>query len=285
MILLQRRRGRNLIRLKRILIGIFGWIVNLQCNMVLSLRLLQLDLSLKNLFLSFLMLSCSLSKRDFSILEFGVTSFPKNFISLNTLVDVAYNMFFSDFDLVLIKDLSKEELDLINNKVSFASFKNAYFIRQNNNSSIGILAKEKIKIQILDFIEGFYEYRLGVVVDFIFKDRHYGIVVFNFDEDIADNLDIAIVDEQITYLNHRYENLLFILDKRELSVLDIVIRNGYFSLIYDSINPMHIINTIDDRVYSNFVAQIFLHSLDYVILSYLYDNFYINNFPKSIVIK
>ncbi|AHH12787.1 Hypothetical protein BHO_0900014 [Borrelia hermsii YBT] len=253
--------------------------------MVLSLRLLQLDLSLKNLFLSFLVFSCSLSKRDFSILEFGVTSFPKNFTSLNTLVDVAYNMLFSDFDLVFIKDLSKEELDLINNKVSFASFKNAYFIRQNNNSSIGILAKEKIKIQILDFIEGLYEYRLGVVVDFIFKDRHYGIVVFNFDEDIADNLDIVIVDEQITYLNHRYENLLFILDKRELSVLDIVIRNGYFSLIYDSINPMHIINTIDDRVYSNFVAQIFLHSLDYVILSYLYDNFYINNFPKSIVIK
>ncbi|AHH09165.1 Hypothetical protein BPA_0128600 [Borrelia parkeri SLO] len=254
--------------------------------MVLSLKLLQLDLSLKNLFLSLLVLSCSFPRRNFSILEFGITSFPKNFTSLDTLVDVAYNMFLSGFDLVIIKNLgNKEELDLVNNRVSFGSFKNTYFIRQNNRSSISILAKEKIKIQILDFIEGLYEFRLGVVIDFMFKDHHYGIVVFNFDEEIANNLDIFILNDQITYLNYRYKNLLFILGKHELGMLDIIIRNGYFSLIYDSINPLHIINTIDDRVYSNFSAQISLHSLIYVILSYLYDDFYINSFPKSILIK
>ncbi|BDU62576.1 hypothetical protein BOFE_01160 [Candidatus Borrelia fainii] len=219
-------------------------------------------------------------------MEFGITSLPKNFISLDTLVDVAYNMFLSDFDLVIIKNLdNKEELDLVNNRVSFGSFKNSYFIRQNNASSIGILAKEKIKIQILGFIEGFYECRLGVVVDFMFKDHHYGIVIFNFDEEIANNVDICILDDQITYLNYRYKNLLFILGKRELGMVDIIIKNGYFSLIYNSINPLHIVNTIDDRVYSNFSAQISFRSLIYVVLSCLYDDFYINNFPKSILIK
>lgn len=254
--------------------------------MVLSLKLLQLDLNLKNLFLSLLALSCSIPKRNFSILEFGVTSLSKNSTSLNTLVDVAYNIFLSDFDLVIIKNLrNKEELNLVNNKVAFGSFENAYFIRQNNNSSISILAKEKIEIKILDFIKGLYEYRLGMVVDFVFNNFHYGIVVFNFDEEIVDNLDIAIVGEQITYLSFRYKNLLFILDKSELSILDMVIKNGYFSLIYNAINPMHIINAIDDRVYSNFSAQVSLHSLIYVVLSYLYDNLYINNFPKSILIE
>lgn len=80
----------------------------------------------------------------------------------------------------------------------------------------------------------------------MFKDHYYGIVVFNFDEEIANNLDIFILDDQITYLNYRYENLLFILGKREFGMLDVIIRNGYFSLIYDSINPLYIINTIDD---------------------------------------
>ncbi|WP_233275060.1 hypothetical protein [Borrelia anserina] len=241
---------------------------------------------MRNLFLSFLVLSCSSLKRDFSILEFGVADLPKHFTSLNVLVDVAYNMFLSDFVLVVIKDIgSREELDLINNRVAFGSFENAYFIRQNGRSSIGILSKEKVKIQVLDFIEGFYECRLGVVVDFMFKDHHYGIVIFNFDEKLADNLDISIVDDQITYLNYRYENLLFVLDKRELSILDMVIRNGCFNLVYDSTNPMHIINTIDDRVYANFSAQISLHALSYVILSYLYDNFYIDSLPKRILIK
>ncbi|QFP41622.1 hypothetical protein F9Y90_00445 [Borrelia miyamotoi] len=250
--------------------------------MVLSLILLQLDLNLKNLFLSFLVFSCDSVKSDFSILEFSVI----NSIALNSLVDIAYNMILPDFDLVIIKNMSnKEELDLINNKVSFGSFENAYFIRQNNISSISILAKEDIKIQVLDFVKGFYQYRLGVLIDFIFKDYQYAIVIFNFDETIADDLDVSIIDEQVTYLSYRYDNLLFILDKYELSILDILIKNGFFSLIYDSINPIHIINTIDNRVYSKFSAQISLHSLVYVILSYLHNNFYIDSFPKSILIK
>ncbi|WP_051374040.1 hypothetical protein [Borrelia persica] len=254
--------------------------------MGLSLRLLRLDLNLRNLFLSLLVLSCSFSKRNFNILEFSVANFPKNLVSLNLLVDIAYNLFCSDFDLVIIKNLSnKEELDLVNNKVAFGDFQNAYFIRQNDILSIGLLAKEKIKIQILELIEGFYEYRLGVVVDFMFKDRNYGIVVFNFDEKIADNLDIAIINEQIKYLSRRYENLLFILNKSELVLLNMIIRNGFFNLLYHSTSPFHIINVIDSKFCSNFAAQISLHSLMYVILSYLYDNFYIDGFPKSILIE
>ncbi|ETZ18958.1 hypothetical protein BDCR2A_00931 [Borrelia duttonii CR2A] len=254
--------------------------------MGLSFRLLLLDLNLRNLFLSLLVLSCSFPKRDFSILEFSVINFQKNLISINALVDIAYNLSFFDFDLVIVKNLkNKEELDLINNKVAFGDFQNAYFIGQNDILSISILSKEKIKIQILDLIEGFYACRLGVVVDFVFKDRHYGIVIFNFDEKIANNLDIDLVNEQIKYLSYRYENLLFILDKSELILLDMIIKNGFFNLIYNSINPFYIINAISSKVYSNFVAQISIHSLRYVVLSYLYNNFYMSGLPKSILIK
>ncbi|WP_255571090.1 hypothetical protein [Borrelia sp. HM] len=243
---------------------------------------------MKNLFLSFslLVFSCNYVKSDFSILEFSITNVPNDSASLDLLVDVAYNMILPNFDLVIIKNLTnKEDLDLINNRVSFGNLKNAYFIRQNNNSSISILSKENIKITVLDFVKGFYQYRLGVIIDFIFKDCQYAIVVFNFDEEIYDNLDFSIVDDQIKYLNCRYDNLLFILYKDELSLLDILIKNGFFSLIYDSINPIHIINTIDSRVYSKFSAQISFRSLIYVILSYLYNDFYIDSFPKSILIK
>ncbi|WP_242400569.1 hypothetical protein [Borrelia crocidurae] len=183
---------------------------------------------MRNLFFSLLVLSCSFPKRDFSILEFSVINFQKNLISINALVDIAYNLSFFDFDVVIVKNLkNKEELDLINNKVAFGDFQNAYFIGQNDILSISILSKEKIKIQILDLIEGFYAFRLGVVVDFVFKDRHYGIVIFNFDEKIANNLDIDLVNDQVKYLSYRYENLLFILDKSELILLDMIIKNGF----------------------------------------------------------
>ena len=257
--------------------------------MVLFLKLLQLDLNLNNLFLSFILLvfSCNYVKSDFSILEFSITNNMFNdFASLDLLVDIAYNMMLPNFDLVIIKNLNdKEDLDLINNRVSFGIFKNAYFIRQNNNSSISVLSKENIKIRILDFVKGFHQYRLGVLIAFIFKDHQYAIVVFNFDEEIAGNLDFSIVDDQIRYLHCRYDTLFFILYKYELSLLDILIKNGFFSLVYDSINPIHIINAIDSRVYSKFSALISLHSLIYVILSYLYNDFCMDSFPKSILIK
>ncbi len=254
--------------------------------MVLSLRLLRLDLNLKNFFLSILILGCRLPKTDFSILEFSVVSPSQHITSLNSLLDASYNFFLSDFDLVIIKNLNnKEELDLINNKVSFGSFKNAYFISQNKRYSISILAKEMVRVQILSYIEGLYDQRLGVVVDFAFKGHNYGIVIFNFSEEISADLDISIVEDQIAYLNYKYENLLFILNKLELVLLDVVIRSGFFSLVHDSMSQMHIINNINYRVYSNFQAQISLYTLIYVLLSYLYDSSSIDNFPKSIIIK
>ncbi|WP_238614520.1 hypothetical protein [Borrelia turcica] len=241
---------------------------------------------MKNLFLSLLILSCSSPKTEFSILEFSVGNLNQNFASLNSLLDVAYNVFLSDFDLVIIKNLnSQEELDLVNNRVSFGSFKNSYFIGQNKNYSIGVLAKESVKIKILSFVEGFYEQRLGIVIDFKFKGSHYGIVIFNFNDEISNNLDISIVDDQVAYLNSQYENLIFILDKAELIILNVIVRKGFFILLQDSINPMSIINNVNYRIYSNFIAQISLHSLLYVLLSYLNDEFYLDNFPKNIVIK
>ena len=68
-------------------------------------------------------------------------------------------------------------------------------------------------------------------------------------------------------------------------MLNVIVKKGFFILIQDSINPMSIINNVNYRIYSNFIAQISLHSLLYVLLSYLNDEFYLDNFPKSIVIK
>ncbi|UGQ17534.1 hypothetical protein [Borrelia sp. RT1S] len=239
---------------------------------------------MRNLLLSFLILSCSSSKTEFSILEFSVANFDRNLASLNSLLDAAYSVFLSNFDLVIVKNLdSHEELDLINNRVSFGNFKMSYFVRQSNGYSISVLAKESVKVKILSFVEGIYLQKLGVVVDFVFKGNRYGIVVFNLNDEIMSDLDVF--SGQITYLNSQYENLIFILDKAELIMLDIIVKKGFFSLVQDSIDPIPIINNVNYRLYSNFIANVSFHSLFYFLLSYLNDESYLDSFPKSIVIK
>ncbi|UER67901.1 hypothetical protein LKV13_03880 [Borrelia sp. BU AG58] len=241
---------------------------------------------MRSLLISLLILSCRTSRTEFSILEFSVASFDQNLAALNSLLDVSYNVFLSDFDLVILKNLNgQEELDLINNRVSFGNFKKAYFISQNKRYSISVLAKETVRVKILSFVEGFYGQKIGVVVDFIFKGNNYGVVIFNFSDEVINNLDISVVDGQIAYLNSQYENLVFILDKTELVILDIIVKKGFFSLIQDSSIPIHIINIVNYMVYSNFVAHLSPHYLFYTLLSYLNDEFHLDNFPKSIVIK
>ncbi|WKC58293.1 hypothetical protein [Borrelia sp. P9F1] len=241
---------------------------------------------MRNLLLSFLILSCNSSQTEFSILEFSVASFDRNLDSLNLLLDTAYNVSLSDFDLVIVKNLnSHKELDLINNRVSFGNFKMSHFIRQSNRYSISVLAKESVKVKILGFVEGSYAQKLGVVVDFIFKNNRYGIVVFNLNDEIINDLDISGFNGQIAYLNSQYENLIFILDRVELIMLDTIVRKGFFSLVQDSKDPMPIINNVNYRIYSNFTAYVSLHSLLYVLLSFLNDESYLDGFPKGIVIK
>ena len=116
--------------------------------MALSLRLLKLDLSLKNLFLSLLILSCSSPKTKFSILEFSVGSLNQNFASLNSLLDVAYNVFLSDFDLVIIKNLnSQEELNLINNRVSFGSLRIHILLVKTRTIPLVFLLKNRLRLR------------------------------------------------------------------------------------------------------------------------------------------
>ncbi len=64
-------------------------------------------------------------------MELKVANLDLNDNSSQELLDSAYNILNQSFDLIIIKNLeNKNILDLINNRVLFGTFKNAYFIDQ-----------------------------------------------------------------------------------------------------------------------------------------------------------
>ncbi len=255
--------------------------------MDLYLKLLRQSVNLKSLFLlSVLFFSCNFVNIDFSVLELKVASFNLNDNFSQELLDSAYNILNQSFDLIIIKNLEdKNVLDLINNRLLFRTFKNAYFIDQGKGLSVSILSKRKIKIKVLSVIQDYDDLKLGLLVDFKFKDNRYGIVIYNLSNDFIKNPTSLQISEQILYLKDQMDKLMFILDKSEFVIIDLLINNGFFSLINDSNNVSMLSNKIDFRVFSNFFARVSLYSFMFVITDYLHNNYSIENFPQKIVIN
>ncbi len=255
--------------------------------MDLYLKLLKQSVNLKSLFLlSVLFVSCNFIDIDFSVLEFKVADFNLNDNSFQELLDSAYNILDQSFDLIIIKNLeNKNVLDLINNRVLFGTFKNAYFIDQGKGLSVSILSKRKINIKVLSVVQDYDNLKLGLLVDFKFKDKHYGIVIYNLSNDFIKHSASLQISEQILYLKVQMDKLMFILDESEFFIFDLLIKNGFFSLINDSNNISMLANKIDFRVFSNFFARVSLYSFMFAIADYLHNNYSIENFPQKIVIN
>ncbi len=255
--------------------------------MDLYLKLLRQSINLKSLFLlSVLFFSCNFVDIDFSILELKVANLDLNDNSSQELLDSAYNILNQSFDLIVIKNLeNKNILDLINNRVLFGTFKNAYFIDQGKGLSVSILSKRKINIKVLSAMQDYDDLKLGLLVDFKFKDNRYGIVIYNLSNDFIKNPTSLRINEQILYLKAQIDKLMFILDESEFIIFDLLIKNGFFSLINDSNNISMLANKINFRVFSNFFARASLYSFMFVIADYLYSNYAVENFPQKIVIN
>ncbi len=255
--------------------------------MDLYLKLLRQSGNLKSLFLlSVLFFSCNFVDIDFSVLELKVANLDLNDNSSQELLDSAYNILNQSFDLIIIKNLeNKNILDLINNRVLFRTFKNAYFIDQGKGLSVSILSKRKINIKVLSVMQDYDDLKLGLLVDFKFKDNCYGIVIYNLSNDFIKNSTSLQINEQILYLKTQVDKLMFILDESEFIIFDLLIKNGFFSLINDSNNISMLANKINFRVFSNFFARVSLYSFMFVIADYLYSNYAVENFPQKIVIN
>ncbi len=255
--------------------------------MDLYLKLLKQSINLKSLFLlSVLFFSCNFVDINFSVLELKVANFNLSNNSSQELLDSAYNILNQRFDLIIIKNLeNKNVLDLINNRVLFGTFKNAYFIDQGKGLSVSILSKRKINIKVLSVIQDYDDLKLGLLVDFNFKGNHYGIVIYNLSNDFIKNPTSLQISEQILYLKAQIDKLMFILDESEFIIFDLLIKNGFFSLINDSNNISMLANKIDFRVFSNFFARVSLYSFMFVIADYLHSHYVIENFPQKIVIS
>lgn len=255
--------------------------------MDLYLKLLRQSANLKSLFLlSVLFFSCNFVDINFSVLELKVANFNLNNNFSQDLVDSAYNILNQGFDLIIIKNLeNKNILDLINNRVLFGTFKNAYFINQGEGLSISILSKRKINIKVLSVMQDYDDLKLGLLVDFKFKDSRYGIVIYNLSNNFIKNPTSLQISEQILYLKTQMDKLMFILDESEFVIFDLLIKNGFFSLINDSNNISMLANKIDFRVFSKFFARVSLYSFMFVITDYLHGNYAIENFPQKIVIS
>ncbi|WKC81157.1 hypothetical protein [Borreliella tanukii] len=219
-------------------------------------------------------------------MELKVANFNLNDNSFQELLDSAYNILDQSFDLIIIKNLeNKNVLDLINNRVLFGTFKNAYFIDQGKGLSVSILSKRKINIKVLSVMQDCEDLKLGLLVDFKFKDKRHGIVVYNLSNDFINNTISLQISEQILYLKAKVDKLMFILDESEFVIFDLLIKNGFFSLINDSNNISMLANKIDFRVFSNFFARVSLYSFMFAIADYLHSNYTIENFPQKIVIN
>ncbi len=255
--------------------------------MDLYLKLLRRSFNSKSLFLlSVLFFSCNFVDIDFSILELKVANLNLSNNSSQELLDSAYNILNQSFDLIIIKNLkNKDVLDLINNRVLFRTFKNAYFINQGEGLSVSILSKRKINIKVLSVMQDYDYLKLGLFVNFEFKGNNYGIVIYNLSNDFIKNSASLQISEQILYLKSQMDKLMFILDESEFVIFDLLIKNGFFSLINDSSNISMLANKIDFRVFSNFFAKVSLYSFMFVIVDYLYSNYVIENFPQKIVIN
>lgn len=180
--------------------------------MDLYLKLLRQSVNLKSLFLlSVLFFSCNFVDIDFSILELKIANLDLNDNSSQELLDSAYNILNQSFDLIVIKNLeNKNILDLINNRVLFGTFKNAYFIDQGKGLSVSILSKRKINIKVLSAMQDYDDLKLGLLVDFKFKDNRYGIVIYNLSNDFIKNSTSLRINEQILYLKAQIDKLMFI---------------------------------------------------------------------------
>ncbi|WPM06284.1 hypothetical protein QIA41_00445 [Borreliella sinica] len=223
---------------------------------------------------------------DFIVLELKVANFNLNDYSSQELLDSAYNILNQSFDLIIIKNLeNKNVLDLINNRVLFGTFKNAYFIDQGKGLSISILSKRKINIKVLSAMQDYDDLKLGLLVDFTFKDNRYGIVIYNLSNDFINNFTSLQINDQISYLKAQMNKLMFILDESEFIIFDLLIKNKFFSLINDSSEISMLTNKIDFKVFSNFFARVSLCSFMFVIMDYLHSNYIIENFPQKIVIN
>lgn len=255
--------------------------------MGLYLKLLRQSINLKSLFpLSVLFFSCNVVDTDFSVLEFKVANFNLNDDFSQGLLDSAYNILNRSFDLIIIKNLkNKNVLDLINNRVLFRAFKNAYFIDQGSGLSVSILSKRKINIKVLSVMQDSCDLKLGLLVDFKFENNHYGIVIYNLSKDFIKSIANLQISEQILYLKAQMDKLMFILDESEFVIFDLLIKNGFFSLINDSNYTSMLANKIDFRVFSNFFARVSLYSFMFVIVDYLHSNYVVENFPQKIVIN
>ncbi|WKC80243.1 hypothetical protein [Borreliella tanukii] len=219
-------------------------------------------------------------------MELKVANFNLNDNSFQELLDSAYNILDQSFDLIIIKNLeNKNVLDLINNRVLFGTFKNAYFIDQGKGLSVSILSKRKINIKVLSVMQDCEDLKLGLLVDFKFKDKRHGIVVYNLSNDFINNTTSLQISEQILYLKAKVDKLMFLLDESEFVIFDLLIKNGFFSLINDSNNISMLANKIDFRVFSNFFARVSLYSFMFAIADYLHSNYTIENFPQKIVIN
>ncbi|APS99035.1 hypothetical protein Bmayo_03820 [Borreliella mayonii] len=219
-------------------------------------------------------------------MELKVANFNLNDNSSQELLDSAYNILNQSFDLIIIKNLeNKNVLDLINNRILLKTFKNAYFIDQGNELSVSILSKRQINIKVLSVMQDSCDSKLGLLVDFKFKGNHYGIVIYNLSNDFIKNPTSLQISEQILYLKAQIDKLMFILDESEFVIFDLLIKNGFFSLINDSDNIPMLANKIDFRVFSNFFAKVSLNSFMFVITDYLHSNYVIENFPQKIVIN
>ncbi|WKC88510.1 hypothetical protein [Borreliella japonica] len=219
-------------------------------------------------------------------MELKVANFNLNDNSSQELLDSVYNILNSSFDLIIIKNLeNKNVLDLINNRVLFGTFKNAYFIDQGKELSISILSKCEINIKVLSIMQDYGDLKIGLLVDFKFKDNRHGIVIYNLNNDFIGNSISLQINEQILYLKAQMDKLMFILDESEFVIFDLLIKNGFFNLINDSSNISMLANKINFRVFSNFFAKVSLCSFIFVIIDYLHSNHTIENFPQKIVIN
>nr|WP_267924385.1 hypothetical protein [Borreliella garinii] len=203
-------------------------------------------------------------------MELKVANLDLNDNSSQELLDSAYNILNQSFDLIIIKNLeNKNILDLINNRVLFGTFKNAYFIDQGKGR----------------VMQDYDDLKLGLLVDFKFKDNCYGIVIYNLSNDFIKNSTSLQINEQILYLKTQIDKLMFILDESEFIIFDLLIKNEFFSLINDSNNISMLANKINFRVFSNFFARVSLYSFMFVITDYLYSNYSVENFPQKVVIN
>ncbi len=134
-------------------------------------------------------------------------------------------------------------------------------------------------------MQDYDDLKLGLLVDFKFKDNRYGIVIYNLSNNFIKNPTSLQINEQILYLKAQIDKLMFILDEFEFIIFDLLIKNGFFSLINDSNNISMLANKINFRVFSNFFARVSLYSFMLVIADYLYSNYAVENFPQKIVIN